>query len=141
MMKKCLRNSLILLMTGTFVSATQASLAGPVCGEDGSPGGTCFTEKVMLDLSGLAVESSALLPATGDFSVAAAADTLEMYEIELEDEGNKGINYKAIVGLTIAAVFIGYALYILLVPEEEEVVEEPPGKDPPIGMITIPFGG
>ncbi len=141
MMKRCLRTSLILLMTGTFVSATQAALARPGSPEDEGSGGTCFTEKGMLDLSGLAVDSSALLPATGSLSAAAAADTLETYEIELEDEGRKGINCKAIVGLTIAAVFVGYALYTLLVPEEDEAVEEPPGKNPPIALITIAFEG
>ena len=141
MIKRCLRTSLILLMTGTFISATQASLAGPLSGEGESTSGTCFTEKGMLDLSGLAVESSALLPPTGSLSTAAAADTFETYEIELEDEGKKGTNYKAIVGLTIAAAFIGYALYILLVPEEDEEIVDPPGKEPPIALITIPFGG
>lgn len=141
MMKRCLRTSLILLMTGTFVSATQAALARPGSPEDEESGGTCFTENGMLDLSGLAVDSSALLPVTGSLSATAAADTFETYEIELEDEGKKGINYKAIVGFSIAAAFVGYALYIMIVPDEEEAVEKPPGKDPPIALITIPFGG
>ncbi len=142
MIKRCLRTSLILLMTGTFISATQASLAGPLSGEGESTSGTCFTEKGMLDLSGLAVESNALFPAAGSISAAAAADTLETYEIELEDEGKKGINYKAIVGLAIAAAFVGYALYVMIVPgEEEEAPVEPPGKEPPAALITIPFGG
>lgn len=141
MMNRYLRTALILLMTGTFVSATQAGLARPGNPEDEGSDGTCFAETGMLDLSGLAVDSDALMPVTCSLSVAAAADTLETYEIELEDEGKKGVNYKAIVGFTIAAVFVGYILYVMLVPEEEEEVEEPPIKDPPLGMITIPFGG
>lgn len=143
MIKRCLRTSLILLMTGTFISATQASLAGPLSGEGESTSGTCFTEKSMLDLSGLAVESNALFPAAGgSLSAAAAGDTLETYEIELEDEGKKGTNYKAIVGFAIAAAFVGYWLYIMIVPgEEEEAPVEPPGKEPPSALITIPFGG
>ncbi len=141
MMKRCLRTSLILLMTGTFVSATQAALARPGSPEGEGSGGSCFTENSMLDLSGLAVDTSALLPATVSLSAAAAADTFETYEIELEDEGKKGINYKAIIGLTLAAAFIGYALYIMLVPDEEEETPDIPGKEPPIALITIPFGG
>ena len=142
MLKRCLRTPLILLMTGTFISATQASLAGPLSGEGESSSGTCFAEKGMLDLSGLAVESNSLFPAAGgSLSAAAAADTLETYEIELEDEGKK-TNYKAIVGFAIAAAFIGYAIYIMIVPdEEEEAPADPPGKEPPAALITIPFGG
>jgi hypothetical protein len=142
MIKRCMRYSLILLMTGTFVSATQASMAGPAGARDDNLAGTCFTEKAMLDLSSLTVEPSYLLVASGSLSLGAAADTLEVHEIELEDEGKEGTNYKAIVGFTIAAIFIGYALYILIVPDDdEEAPEQPPGKEPPAALITIPFGG
>lgn len=140
-MKKILKTALILLMTGTFISATQAALArsaGPV---EESAGETCFAEPGMLDLSGMILDSGNGLPATTNLSSYASADTLETYEIELEDEGDKGINWKAIVGFTIAAAFVGYALYVLLVPEETEEPEEPPGKEPPVSLITIPFGG
>ena len=129
-------------MTGTFVSATQAALARPANGEGESSRGTCFAEKGMLDLSDLAAESGALLPSAGNLSASAAADTLETYEIELEDEGKKGVNYKAIIGLSIAAIFVGYALYIMLVPDEEEEADPVvPGKPLPAALITIPFGG
>ena len=141
MMKRYLKRALILLMTGTFISATQAALARPGSPETEGSGETCFTETGMLDLSDLAVDSCALLPSTGSISSAASADTFETYEIELEDEGKKGINYKAIVGLAIAAAFIGYALYIMLVPEDDEETEKPNVKEPPVTMITIPFGG
>ena len=141
MMRSSLKTALILLMTGTFVSATQAGLAGPGSQEDEGSGGTCFAETGMLDLSGLADDSGVLMPLTCSLSVASAADTLETYEIELEDEGKKGINYKAIVGYTIAALFVGYILYVMIVPEEEEVIEQPPIKDPPLALITITFGG
>jgi hypothetical protein len=141
MMKSNLKTVLILLMTGTFVSATQVGLARPVSLEDEGSGGTCFAETGMFDLSGLAVDSGTLMPVTYSVSAASAADTLETYEIELEDEGKKGINYKAIVGYTIAAAFVGYILYIMIVPEKEEEIETPPIKDPPLALITITFGG
>lgn len=140
MMKRFLRTALIMIMTGTFVSATQAALAMPGKTEAEGSGETCFAETGMLDLSGLAGHSSAILSSTASLSTAAARDTLETYEIELEDEGKKGVNYKAIAGFTIAAVLVGYMLYIMLVPEEEETKVEPPGKEPPITLITIPFG-
>ena len=134
-MKRYLRTAMILLVTGTFVSATQAALSRPALAEEEPAGGTCFDEEPgMLDLSDMALGTGA------PFAVA-ATDTLETYEIELEDEGKKGFNYKAMVGLVIAAAFIVYALYIMLVPEEEEEPEDLPGKDPPITLITIPFGG
>ena len=127
-MKKVLKTALILLMTGTFISATQAALARSDEPAEESAGETCFSEPGMLDLSGMT------LPAC------ASADTLETYEIELEDE-DTGINWKAIIGFTIAAAIVGYALYVLLVPDEQEEAEEPPGKEPPVSLITIPFGG
>jgi hypothetical protein len=130
-------------MTGTFVSATQSALAhcpGPDL-ETKESAENCFDDSGAFDLSEAAAQSGALLSAPARGLRAAAADTLETYEIELEDEGKKGINYKAIIGFTIAAAFIGYAIYVLLVPEEEETEEPPPGKEPPISLITIPFGG
>jgi hypothetical protein len=133
MLKRYLRTALILLIVGTFVSASQSALSRPVCPEDEGSAENCFAEPGMLDLSEMTVVSSV-------FSTVAAADTLETYEIELEDEGKKGVNYKAIVGLAIAAAFIGYALYIMLVPDEEEEPEDIPGKEPPVAVITIPFG-
>ncbi len=141
MMKRYFRKALILLMTGTFVSATQAALARPGSEAAGEARESCFTETDMLDLSGMTIESGAMMPAAGSQNSFSAADTFETYEIELEDEGKKGINYKAIIGYTIAAAFIGYALYILIVPDEEEEEPELPGKEPPVSLITIPFGG
>lgn len=141
MIKRYLRTALILLMTGTFVSATQSALARPAGEREEDSTESCFSETGMLDLSVMSVDSGPIMPEKATLSSFAAADTLETYEIELEDEGKKGINYKAIIGFTIAAAFVGYALYILLVPEEEEEEPEPPGKEPPVSLITIPFGG
>lgn len=140
-MKRYLRTAMILLMTGTLVSATQSALARPANTPEEDSSESCFSENGMLDLSSMGVDSGPTMPEASALSSFAAADTLETYEIELEDEGKKGINYKAIIGFTIAAVFVGYALYILLVPEEEEEEPEIPGKEPPVSLITIPFGG
>jgi hypothetical protein len=141
MMKRYLRTALILLMTGTFISATQSALArSETIPQEGSSE-SCFSDTGMLDLSRMSVESGPEMKGEAALSSFAPADTLETYEIELEDEGDKGVNYKAIIGFTIAAIFVGYALYILLVPEEEEEEAAPPGKEPPVSLITIPFGG
>ncbi len=135
MMKGCSKTLLTVLVMGTFVSGVQAALASP----EGSPGGSveasCFSSGRLLDLSDL---SSSPPPAVA--AGPALADTLETYEIELEDESGKGINYKAIIGVAIAAAFVGYALYVMLVPDEEEETEEPPHKDPPVVLIRIPLG-
>ncbi len=133
-MKRCIRTALILLVTGTFVSASQSALSRPGSTEEKGSEENCFAETGMLDLSDMTVGPSA-------FPAVAAADTLETYEIELEDEGKKGVNYKAIIGLAIAAAFIGYALYIMIVPDDEEESVDIPGKEPPVALITIPFGG
>jgi hypothetical protein len=138
MMSRNLRTALILLVTGTLASATQAALCSPADSREGSPSETCFSEPGMLDLSAISI--GAPPPEAGRLSYA-AADTLQTYEVELEDEGKKGVNYKAIVGFAIAAAFVGYALYILLVPEEEEETVKPAGKEPPVTLITFPFGG
>lgn len=141
MMKRYLRTALIFLMTGTFVSATQAALARSDEPVEEAAAENCFSETGMLDLSGMTLDPGPDMPSTMNFAAYASADTLETYEIELEDEGDKGINWKAVIGFTIAAAFVGYALYILLVPEEQEEEPEIPGKEPPVSLITIPFGG
>ena len=128
-----LRKTLILLMIGTFVSASQAAFSRPAGEEAVPPAETCFDEPGMLDLS-------SMTGGAGSPSFAAAADdTLETYEIELEDEGGKGISVKAVVGLVIAAAFVGYFLYTVLVPEDEEEEEETGGKEPPVYLISVPF--
>ena len=140
-MKRYLRTALIFLMTGTFVSATQAALARSDEPVEETATENCFAETGMLDFSGMTLDHGPGMPATMNLSAFASADTLETYEIELEDEGDEGINWKAVIGFTVAAAFVGYALYILLVPEEEEEEPEIPGKEPPVSLITIPFGG
>jgi hypothetical protein len=129
-MRRPLKAVLVLLMTGTFVSATQASLAGTPAPAAAGTRKNCFEDGGLLDLAEMRLGAPA--------ASMAAADTLETYEVELEDEGKKGVNVKAIIGFTIAAAFIGYALYILLVPEEEEEEEQPAGKEPPV-YLRIPF--
>jgi hypothetical protein len=130
MMKRFLRVSLVILMAGSLVSYTQAVLAQSPVREEAGLEETCFADPGMVDLSEAALGSAS--------AAMAAGDTLQTYEVELEDEGDKGINWKAVVGFTIAAAFVAYALYILLVPEDEEEEVEPPGKEPPV-LVRIPF--
>jgi hypothetical protein len=130
-----MKSLFILLVIGTFISAAQSALSRPA--ETGSAPAeeTCFGDPGMLDLSAMTIDADAPYSAGAH----AYADTLETYEIELEDEGSKGINYKAIVGLTIAAAIVGYYLVTVILPDEEEEEEETGGKEPPVSIISIPF--
>ena len=133
-MRRNLRTGIILLTIGAFISASQAAFARPAGQDEQEPVESCFSEEGMLDLSGM----SSAGPDIPSMSFG-AADTLQTHEIELEDESGKGTNYKAYIGLAIAAAFVGYALYIMLIPEDEEEETEPPGKDPAGTLISIPF--
>lgn len=82
-----------------------------------------------------------------DFSAGAAhgnvpmyADTLEMYDIELEEEEERNI-YKEVAVYVIVAAAVGYMIFKLIEPEKEETVPDD-GKEPPIAMpvsVSVPF--
>ena len=73
-------------------------------------------------------------------SIPMYADTLEMYDIELEEEEERNI-YKEIAVYVIVAAAVGYMIFKLIEPEEEEPVSDG-GKEPPIAApisVSIPF--
>jgi hypothetical protein len=120
--------ALILLVIGTLTSAQQIS-AEP---ERENPDSVLLEDSGMLDLAGFA--SGAEMP-----SYASGSDTLETYEIELEDTDDKGINYKVIGAVLVTAAFLGYALYLFLDPGDEEEESDGGGKPFPGAAITVPL--
>ena len=120
------RTILIFFVTGNFISAQQ------VYSE------TVFQESVMVDLKELAMtENISSTPSNTPFS-ALSADSIEVLEIELEEEKKSSI-YKE---LAVAAVITAFTVYIIVTvffPGDEEAEEEPEGKDIPTMGISIPF--
>ena len=60
----------------------------------------------------------------------ASADTVEIYDIDVYEEKDRNI-YKEVVLYTLVVAAVGYFVYTLIKPEENEPVDEG-GKEPPI---------
>ena len=108
----------ILLMIGIFVSAQQVS-----------------SESIFDKRNDLSLQESKL--GAPDFGTAtpagyrnAPADTVEVYDIEISEEKDRNI-YKEVAIYTLVVVAVGYLVYTLIKPENDEVVDEG-GKEPPI---------
>jgi uncharacterized membrane protein YqjE len=114
----------ILLILGMFVSAQQVSSE------------SIFESRGYLTLDELKTDFSG---AAAYENVPMYADTLEMYDIELEEEERNV--YKEIAVYVIIAAVVGYLVVTLIKPDEEEAVPED-GKEPPVmsGLsVQIPF--
>ncbi len=108
----------ILFLIGIFVSAQQVS-----------------SESVFDHGNNLSLHESKL--AAPDFGTAspagytnASADTVEIYDIDVYEEKDRNI-YKEVVLYTLVVAAVGYFVYTLIKPEENEPVDEG-GKEPPI---------
>lgn len=107
----------ILLLIGIFTSAQQVS-----------------SESIFDKRNDLSLHESKL--GAPDFGRAtpvgytnAPADTVEIYDIEISEEKDRNI-YKEVAIYTLVVVAVGYLVYTLIKPEDEEVVDEG-GKEPP----------
>lgn len=132
MMRKTSRTVLILLTIGTFVSARQ--IPSRAAGTDtANVAGALNVESVFtaadgaLDLQEMAA-SLQLVPDSGMRS--AHADTLETYDIQLEDEQGSGINAKTIAALVVIGLFIGITIYVLIGDSDEDPVDDDGGGKP-----------
>jgi hypothetical protein len=120
----------ILLITGMLVSAQQVSAENIFTSK-----GSVFLREVRLeppDFSRMGEPGN---------NIPLYADTLEMYDIELEEEDGGNI-YKEIAAYIIVAGVVGYMIYTLIKPEEEEESVPTGGKEPPIYpalSVSIPF--
>lgn len=139
-MKQTIKPVLILFVIGTLVSAQQVSSR------------SLFMECDDLDLERLAltppdfkypgagkVESSfGVFPISGNAGpvlFSARADTVETFDIELEEEKGTGF-YKELAAFIIVAAMVGYMLVTIIKPDEEEETDTGNGKD-----IPGPFAG
>ncbi len=125
-MKPVLRPILILFITGTLVSAQQASSGEIVdCGER-----ELDLEKLVNVGTGFTLDAGARFSALG-------VDTLETFDIELEKKKEKNL-YKEIAIAVIVAAMVGYMVIKIISPGDEEEEPEPNGKDIPF-CISVPL--
>ena len=118
----------ILLIVGMLVSAQQISAE------------SIFTQRGALSLDDLRLDppdfSSIESPGS---NIPLYADTLEMYDIELEEEDERNI-YKEIAAYVIVAGAIGYMIYTFIKPDEEEETPSSGGKEAPVlPAFSIPI--
>lgn len=128
-MKQIARSALILFCIGTFVSVQQASSEEIVDIGERELALTRWADAG----AGYAAE------AEGRF-LSAGADTLETFDIELEEE-NGGNLYKEIAVVAIVTAMVGYMVLTLLDEGDEEEESTSGGKDVPgpfIGL-SVPF--
>lgn len=133
MMGSTARTLLVLLTIGTFVSARQTAARpggdGKADAADPAPAESVFAAADgALDLQEMA-SSLRLLPAAG--ASAARADTVETYDIQLEQAEGNGLSAKTIAGLVVIGLFVAVAVYVLIGDDEEAQPEDGEGKPLP----------
>jgi len=120
------RTILILIVTGTFISSQQVFSQ------------TVFQEEGMIDLGEIALTNEMVPERTASLFAAASGDSIEVMEIELEEEKESNI-YKEIAVVVIVTAFVGYIVSTVFFPEEEETEEDTGGKDFPTLGIKLSF--
>jgi hypothetical protein len=116
---------LILTVIGTFVSAQQAWAE------------SVFTPKgfdsIKVPASVPLVPGSASAPASGPGAMSfrsIAADTVETFDVQIEEEKGPGIG-KQLAVFTIITAIVAYSVIVLLQSDDEpEKTSKLPGKDP-----------
>ncbi|MBN2185215.1 MAG: hypothetical protein JW746_07795 [Candidatus Krumholzibacteriota bacterium] len=120
------RTVLIFFASGSLISAQQVR------------SDTVFEESGMVDLKELAMtENISSAPSNTPFS-ALAADSIEVIEIELEEEKKSNI-YKEIAAVAVVTAFAVYIIVTVFFPGDDSTPEESDGKDIPTLGISIPF--
>ncbi len=123
-MKPIARSILILFLIGMFVSVQQVSSEEIV-----ECGGREFS------LEHLAGAGTALSIDRGECFFSYGVDTLETFDIELEEKEEN--LYKEIAIAAIVAVMVGYMVITLISPGEDEKEPSPNGKDIPGPFVGI----
>lgn len=128
-MKSAWKYILILFLIGTLVSSQQVSSE------------SVFTQKKHLDFDRLVIGPPDFAGKTNPVVAAAYADTLETFDIEVEDESERNV-YKEIAIFLIVGAAVGYVVYLLIKPDEEDSGDTNGGKEPPITQsvgVSIPL--
>ena len=123
------KSIIVLLLIGTFVSAQQVSSEEIVdCGEH-----ELHLERLVGADTGFSIDTAARFSAD-------CTDTLETFDIELEEERGGNL-YKEIAIFAIVAAMVGYMVITLLDPGDEEKDSAPDGKDipGPFFGISVPL--
>jgi len=129
--KEFARTILILAMIGTFVSAEQVSGESVFTVKGGPP-----LEKLVIQPSLFAEAGQAESgPAAVSFS-AFAADTIETFEVEVEEDKGPGV-IKQLVIFAVLTAIAGYAVFTLLDSDDETENDKPGGKDPPVFSAAV----
>ena len=118
-----LKRSAILFLIGAFVSAQQVCAGAVIISEE------------PLEFEKMLVESPDFQGTEVPGFHAAGSDTLEMIDIEVEED--KKINYKEIAAYVIIAAMATFVLYTLLKPDEEETESDDDGKPTPRTRIAV----
>ena len=124
--KAAAKSVLILIVIGSLVSAQQASSE------------SVFTPKGFDSIKVSPVSRSmpavgpASAPVSGALSLRSfAADTVETFDVEIEEEKGPGIGKQLAVFAIITAI-VGYAVIELMASDDEPAEpSKPPGKEPP----------
>jgi hypothetical protein len=124
--KAAAKNVLVLIVIGSLVSAQQASAE------------SVFTPKGFDSIKVSPVGRSmpaggpASAPVSGAMSLRSfAADTVETFDVEIEEEKGPGIGRQLAVFAIITAI-VGYAVITLMASDDEPAEpSKPPGKEPP----------
>ncbi len=124
-MRTAIRGILILFVMGTSVSAQQTSSEEIIdCGARELP------------LEHLAGAGTALSMDRGEHFFSFSDDTLETFDIELEED-KEGNLYKEIAIAVIVVAMVGYILITLISPGDEEEEPTSNGKDFPRSFVGI----
>ncbi len=69
---------------------------------------------------------------------ASGQDSVETFDVELEEEEGPGI-YKEVVMVAIVAAAVGYLVYMMIDPGEEEEASTDSDSGKPIPFVRVPF--
>lgn len=134
--RKAARAILILAVVGTLVSAEQVSSESVFTSKDAA--GFERFGAARLTLARTALPAGELADLTYQ---ALAGDTVETFDVDLEEEKGPGIT-KQLVIFAIVTAAVGYAVIVLLNSDDEKETT-PSGKEPPTAMrgafICLPF--
>ena len=126
MRKRFCRSLLIFFVAGSLLSAQQVR------------SDTVFSEKGMVDLKELVMTEDGMPSGSEAVFSALPADSIEVIEIELEEEKGSSI-YKEVAAVAIVAAFTTYIIITLFFSEDEETEDEGNIKDVSSFGISIPI--
>ncbi len=120
---------LILFIIGTLVSSQQASSR------------SIFTQKRHVEYDRLVLSAPDFSENSNPAFSSLSADTLETFDIEVEEEGERNL-YKELAVFLIVGAAVGFVVYLLIKPDDVEEGDANGGKEPPIPPtigVSIPL--